>query len=1141
MVSNFVKAQDSTIFHESGGKRALEVKRIGESLAARKKYSRASVFMQMELNLVQGPAMQASVGAALGLCNVMQQTQNPVLLFRAAKLRGQLSSILSNIIPQLGEQIARQSTAIFEQMFPRMEVQCPAVSFDVAISLISGSSSAEGEKSRQLLHLSDSAQEWGDFTRANQALVAARDEAQKHWHQCKTLPSGPTALQDLNDFHTRYIDLHRNDTGMAFFESVGVNDHMSTLYIHHKDNQGVLETFEAFQNRHNDFALPTHQEHRFDQAMKAAKGLAMKEQSQAYSTQYFNWFKKCPFTDRWGSLAESTLSDPDHYLRQIFVGAEDPIEWGNNALALILGLAKIEFRRGLLTTGALRELFGFALETGTDEEPDFFLECFNYLDFEEAAERFYGDLSHLTPSTTFLDNMQRLKDWLSIPERPPSRVARLNTAKIIMQSRLHRVRMYMISKGLPEDVDISDYSKEQLVLDDIERLEVDAGPGWSDQPDRQIASRIQTFLNKCYVHEAVTKGLISEGELQSRISDCVDLASKYANGRRSFLEYHTLLQQSRLYWQQYLHFGSVPPDAGLEVLEKANLLFTKTRKRILLPDPADSFTAAISLTEEFRSQEHSKMALAATFQSFLNKMAAAQEAYPSGPSDTPLGDIALESYERFLKWAYGSKGRVLTELLIRGRLQKILNESNNAEDEISQPSSVQAERTREDETLQDELEHKKIPGSEIALSKLSNKVVDETMVSEAQINDMLNKVGRNVVIVDIVNIPYLGQGGSQAILYRDGSLSIMPIPLPDLTVKAVANWVEMHLSSPKRPIDEQLGGHASAGALKELTPLLLPLFDRDLVQSIKSKEILIFCLTGALHGIPIHAIPIDGVPIIEDHPVVYCESLTSLHHSFEAVAESQPLHSNPASLAIIPSYEKPWTKDPKAEAPLLRKVERTTTSLNGKVCSGSSLTKENIQDSLSNRAHVHYYGHVHYNPKSPLRSALLLNERARTDPDLLTPGSEGLAIRDLFKPALQKPALVTLIGCGSGQSFISSSDDILGLPSAFLFAGASAVVSTLWPIAADDGADFAETFYEIFQRRQQHGMDSAEDKNVGSPDVDADVSRSSGLQRCINLAYVMQEAVKTMRERAKGKEAAYHWAGFSLTGFWLFPPMAMRD
>lgn len=229
---------------------------------------------------------------------------------------------------------------------------------------------------------------------------------------------------------------------------------------------------------------------------------------------------------------------------------------------------------------------------------------------------------------------------------------------------------------------------------------------------------------------------------------------------------------------------------------------------------------------------------------------------------------------------------------------------------------------------------------------------------------------------------------------------------------------------------------------------------------------------------------------------------------------------------------------------MLQQVERISTELNAEPLSWSSLTKKIVQASWSKRAHIHYFGHVHYDPKAPLNSALLLNDAALKEP-LSSPGSESLTVRDVFSCTLQKPALVTLIGCGSGKSLISSSDDVLGLPSAFLFTGTSAIVSTLWPISADDGANFAAKFYQAYQRRQQQQQQRASPrgmKNEGNTVAEANTGGElSGLKNCVNLAYVMQDAVETLRQKEKGKKAAYHWAGFYLTGFWLFPPLSWDD
>ncbi len=244
----------------------------------------------------------------------------------------------------------------------------------------------------------------------------------------------------------------------------------------------------------------------------------------------------------------------------------------------------------------------------------------------------------------------------------------------------------------------------------------------------------------------------------------------------------------------------------------------------------------------------------------------------------------------------------------------------------------------------------------------------------------------------------------------------------------------------------------------------------------------------------------------------------------------QPSTAGVESLAIIPTYKKPWMKEPKAEEKLLQEIEGISRDLNGKLYTGPALLQEKIQNALSDCGHFFYYGHVHYNSELPTHSAVLLNQSAYKDPSLKKPGSEGLTVRDLFKVQLHKPALATLIGCGSGQALISGLDDVLGLPTALLYAGASAIVSTLWSIDVDDGANFAVEFYNAVHQQQV---------NQKTDGTSAD--GESGLKSCVNLACAMHEAVKMLRQRGEQEKAAYHWAAFYLTGFWLFPPLAIKE
>ena len=243
-----MKAQDETIYNESGN-RVLEVRKLRESLVARRKYGKAFIFMQLELTLVQGLEMRASVGASFSLCSVMEQTKSAPLLFYSAKLGLQLSDILVNVIPQMGEQASQLSIELLRQIFPQMEVRCPGISYDLAVKLVRDSPLTEINKSLKYMDLSNTASERGDFTKVNQALIAAWNLAEKNWHQHKQLPSGGAALQHLHNLHIAYISFHQRQTGMAFFESAGVADYMVTLFIHYKNYKEMLQVFKEFQGR----------------------------------------------------------------------------------------------------------------------------------------------------------------------------------------------------------------------------------------------------------------------------------------------------------------------------------------------------------------------------------------------------------------------------------------------------------------------------------------------------------------------------------------------------------------------------------------------------------------------------------------------------------------------------------------------------------------------------------------------------------------------------------------------------------------------------------------------------------------------------------------------------------------------------
>jgi CHAT domain-containing protein len=128
-----------------------------------------------------------------------------------------------------------------------------------------------------------------------------------------------------------------------------------------------------------------------------------------------------------------------------------------------------------------------------------------------------------------------------------------------------------------------------------------------------------------------------------------------------------------------------------------------------------------------------------------------------------------------------------------------------------------------------------------------------------------------------------------------------------------------------------------------------------------------------------------------------------------------------------------------------------------------------------------------------------------------------LSADEIFDIKLRKLAHITTIGCSSGRAKVSNCDDLLGLTAAFHYAGASSVVSALWPIHHDDGARFSLKFYESWMEQMKE------------PKIEE--NRASLF---VNLAVAVQKAVLHVRRDEKGNvRVPYHWAGFTLSGSWL--------
>lgn len=208
-----------------------------------------------------------------------------------------------------------------------------------------------------------------------------------------------------------------------------------------------------------------------------------------------------------------------------------------------------------------------------------------------------------------------------------------------------------------------------------------------------------------------------------------------------------------------------------------------------------------------------------------------------------------------------------------------------------------------------------------------------------------------------------------------------------------------------------------------------------------------------LHLVPLHALPLmDGSCLLDRFSggVRYAPSCQLLQQ-----IQQKQTYSFEQLFAI---------KNPKNNLPPLKFADIELTNIldmnlfaNTKVIADEHASREKVvSKNVQHTECLHFACHGSFNPNSPLESSLKLSG---TSPEEIN-----LTFIDIFSLSLESCRLVTLSACETGiVDTKSTSDEYIGLPSAFLFAGSTSVVSSLW-IANDLAtALLMIKFYEILK------------------------------------------------------------------------------
>jgi CHAT domain-containing protein len=236
---------------------------------------------------------------------------------------------------------------------------------------------------------------------------------------------------------------------------------------------------------------------------------------------------------------------------------------------------------------------------------------------------------------------------------------------------------------------------------------------------------------------------------------------------------------------------------------------------------------------------------------------------------------------------------------------------------------------------------------------------------------------------------------------------------------------------------------------------------------------------GALHYLPWAAL-YDGTGYLVDrYAIRVMPSASAIQYLKPASAEK------PGGILAFgnPDLGRPGTDLVFAQN---EAVEVARTRAHSRVLLRKDASESAFMKNAQHYAYIHFATHGIFNPEHPLKSALLL-----------APGGpyDGMLTADELYSMRLNARLITLSACETGISQIANGDDLVGLTRGFLYAGASAIVASLWEVDDASTAYLMTHFYRAMEQQD------------------------------------MAQALRTAQlETMKKFPAPYYWAAFQLTG-----------
>jgi len=248
---------------------------------------------------------------------------------------------------------------------------------------------------------------------------------------------------------------------------------------------------------------------------------------------------------------------------------------------------------------------------------------------------------------------------------------------------------------------------------------------------------------------------------------------------------------------------------------------------------------------------------------------------------------------------------------------------------------------------------------------------------------------------------------------------------------------------------------SSNRALKQVYDLLIKPIANDLPTNPDAR--VIFIPHASLFRVPFPAlIDENGKSLIENHTILTAPSIQVLDLTHKQRQQQQNL---PNTALVIGNPTMPFSSENPSQRlrdlpNSLAEAKEIATLLNTQFLTGNQATKAAVIPQMKTARIIHLATHGLLNDRAALQSSIALAPSAN-DSGLLTAD-------EIFNLTLNAE-LVVLSACDTGRGEITG-DGVIGLSRAFISAGASSVIVSLWPVEDNSTQILMTNFYRHWQQ-----------------------------------------------------------------------------